>query len=63
MSIKVIIDRQGANYVLHKYNAQGINNENVLICANTAFAVAKELKKILPKEVLKVLVSSKSAQL
>lgn len=59
MSIMVIIDKEGVNYVLHKYNAQGVNNENVLICASTAFVVAKELKNILPNEVLVLLNTDK----
>ena len=53
MNTKAIIDKPGENYVLHKYNSQGVNNENILICAQTANKVATELKKILPKEVLK----------
>lgn len=59
MNAKAIIDKTGENYVLHKYNSQGVNNENILICAQTAHNVAKELKKILPDEVLEALKSDK----
>lgn len=59
MNTKVIIDKTGEAYVLHKYNSQGVNNENVLICAQTAHNVAKELKKMLPNEVLAALMSDK----
>lgn len=55
MNAKAIIDKTGENYVLHKYNSQGVNNENILICAQTAHNVAKELKNILPNEVLVLL--------
>lgn len=55
MNTKTIIDKTGENYVLHKYNSQGVNNENILICAQTAHKVAKELKNILPNEVLVLL--------
>lgn len=59
MNTKTIIDKTGENYVLHKYNSQGVNNENILICAQTAHNVAKELKNILPNEVLEALKSDK----
>lgn len=59
MSTKVIIDKTGEAYVLHKYNSQGVNNENILICAQTAHKAAKELKKMLPSEVLEALLSDK----
>lgn len=55
MNTKTIIDKTGENYVLHKYNSQGVNNENILICGQTAHKVAKELKNILPNEVLVLL--------
>lgn len=59
MNAKVIIDKTGEAYVLHKYNSQGVNNENLLICAQTAHKVARELKKMLPSEVLEALLSDK----
>lgn len=59
MNTKAIIEKTGENYVLHKYNSQGVNNENILICAQTAHNVAKELKKILPDKVLEALKSDK----
>ena len=59
MSTKAIIDKTGENYVLHKYNSQGVNNENILICAQTAHKVAKELKNMLPNEVFKLLKTDK----
>ena len=55
MNTKTIIDKTGENYVFHKYNLQGAEIATMLICAQTAHNVATELKKILPKEVIKAL--------
>lgn len=56
MKEKVYIGKSGELLLLHKYNSQGAEIGTMLISAQAANKVATELKKILPKEVLKALI-------
>lgn len=56
MKEKVYISKSGELLLLHKYNSQGAEIGTMLISAQTANKVVTELKKILPKEVLKALI-------
>ena len=56
MKEKVYISKSGELLLLHKYNSQGAEIGTMLISAQTAKKVATELKKIMPKEVLKALI-------